>query len=77
MFTFLFTKKGENVMKFATQPYGISLSLFKVAAKLPDEGIPPLCSQSSGARENLSPAPFQLQNRARAPIYSCQFPHKS
>ena len=26
-------------MKFATQPYGISLSLFKVAAKLPDEGI--------------------------------------
>ena len=39
MFTFLFTKKGENVLKFATQPYGISLSLFKVAAKLPDEGI--------------------------------------
>ena len=40
MFTFLFTKKGENVLKFATQPYGISLSLFKVAAKLPDEGRP-------------------------------------
>ena len=39
MFTFLFTKKGENALKFATQPYGISLSLFKVAAKLPDEGI--------------------------------------
>ena len=39
MFTFLFTKKEENILKFATQPYGISLSLFKVAAKLPDEGI--------------------------------------
>ena len=39
MFTFLFTKKGKNFLKFATQPYGISLSLFKVAAKLPDEGI--------------------------------------
>ena len=48
MFTFLFTKKGENVLKFATQPYGISLSLFKVAAKLPDEGIARLLSLSLG-----------------------------
>ena len=52
MFTFLFTKKGENVLKFATQPYGISLSLFKVAAKLPDEGIGSLWRYDDGNDEN-------------------------
>ena len=36
-----------------------------------------LCSQSAGAGKNFSPTPFQLQNRARAPIYVYQFSHKS
>ena len=32
-------------------------------------GICGLCSQNGGAGKNFSPTPFQLQNRARAPIY--------